>query len=89
MSILISGLNLPKDGELIFRITPDGNVAPKTSKGFINSYVAVEVPTPHGRLIDADEILNRQWIKETFDDCSILNLKWQVDHSPVVIDAED
>lgn len=54
MSILISGVSMPKDGES-FIIYSDGDV-----RGFLGCEPgtvgkAVQLP-PHGRLIDADEL---------------------------------
>lgn len=58
--ITIRGMDMPKDGEISHvRIYPNGNVTVEIDKEeFVIAY-AVEVPTPHGRLID-EQRLNMQ-----------------------------
>lgn len=59
MSLLIKGMDMPIDGkEIHLRIDSHGEVY------VYNTYPtmickAVEVPTPHGRLIDADMAINK------------------------------
>ena len=55
MSLIIKGMEMPKDGPLIFKINPDGAVSTTWKNGY-KKYTAVPVP-PHGRLIDADALL--------------------------------
>ena len=64
MSILISGVDMPKDGFITITVTSDGRVVGNSKKEsgkfeyLDNEDIAkaVPVPTPHGRLIDADAI---------------------------------
>ena len=52
MSILIKGMDMPKDGcHHTITIYADGSVA----CGMRNNYISIEIPK-HGRLIDADAI---------------------------------
>ncbi len=51
MSILIKGLSMPKDGTVVLFVHPHGEV----QDGNQSWYDAVEVHTPHGRLIDATQ----------------------------------
>lgn len=44
----------------------------------------VEVPTPHGRLIDGDELKAR--VKQTM---RYFSIKFDIDESPTVIEAEE
>lgn len=51
MSILIKGMEMPKKGcHHTLTIYADGTIA----IGKSTDYKAVEIPTPHGRLIDVD-----------------------------------
>lgn len=60
MSVLIKGMKMPKDGcHHTITIYSDGTVA----IGKANNYEAIEVPTPHGRLIDANAIQNEMYCK--------------------------
>ena len=61
MSILIKGMEMPKDGEIIL-VYPDGNAAlfaridVNILDFALKNRKAIPVP-PHGRLIDADALL--------------------------------
>ena len=65
MSILIKGVDMPKNGEMILCFASDENdqntvcliLDSKTTKPIEHKGV-VEVPTPHGRLIDAEALKN-------------------------------
>ena len=83
MSILIKGLNMPKDGNEVFIIIkPNGEVRDYHNILLTNAQ-AVEIPTPHGRIVDYDRI---------FKDCTDLtsaecNPRW---YPPIVIlEAEE
>jgi len=64
MAILIKGMEMPKNKEgkpLWIGILEDGTVAAPSSSGLLIVYPhakAIELP-PHGRLIDADKLLER------------------------------
>lgn len=63
MSVLIKGLQFPKDNAIAVVIHPDGTAySSKMFAGVCTEYLtdcsAVPVP-PHGRLIDADELVER------------------------------
>lgn len=53
MSIIIKGVDLPNSGQIELIIRPHGKVFSKT-RGI--SAEAIQIPTPHGRLIDADKL---------------------------------
>ena len=62
MSILIKGMEMPKEVgwyHFCLRINPDGSakIAPNDGTEPIMPYDVVEVITPHGRLIDADKLI--------------------------------
>lgn len=61
MTILIKGIDMPPDiegAEVIIHIKPDGTVF--DMRGVHLQAQAAEVPTPHGRLIDADAFIVEQ-----------------------------
>lgn len=54
MGIYIKGLDMPNSGQVELVIRPHGKVFSKTLG--IGKLEAIEIPTPHGRLIDGDEL---------------------------------
>ena len=59
MSILIKGMEMPRNDEMLFlKIYPDGKVAIDGDLECKQIATAVSIP-PHGRLIDADMLLMR------------------------------
>lgn len=54
MSLYIKGLNMPNSGQVELVIRPHGKVFSKTLG--IGKLEAVEIPTPHGRLIDIEKL---------------------------------
>lgn len=55
MSLLIKGMDMPKNGEMLcINIYPDGKVSRNLDLACAKIAQAVELP-PHGRLIDIDE----------------------------------
>lgn len=78
MSILIKGVEMPKDYSVIVKIFPDGRVgAIHTIQWFkadlIPGTQAVSVP-PHGRLIDADALRAKMY-HEAFETDTTMR-KW-------------
>ena len=70
MSILIKGMEMPKDGTMIFAIRQDGMV-----EDAMGCFVGKAVPVPpHGRLIDADA-LRQTMYHEAFETDSPMQ-KW-------------
>lgn len=62
MSLIIKGVDMPKSGEITITFASDENgkntiaLILDSNGNPIEHKGVVEVPTPHGRLIDADEI---------------------------------
>lgn len=54
MSLYIKGLDMPNSGQVELVIRPHGKVFSKTLG--IGKLEAIQIPTPHGRLIDGDEL---------------------------------
>lgn len=94
MTILIKGMEMPKKGYKDIRIHADGSwTAYAETVPYNDIYgAAVEVPTPHGRLIDADAIFE-QWYQLNFDrkisDGTLAYWNVLLDKAPTVIEAEE
>lgn len=93
MSILIKGMDMPKENnkKLLLLISADGTV---DITSFLSSYVqktdatAVEVPTPHGDLIDREE--HKQFLENKIGQCLELqdHIAW-LNEQPTVIESEE
>lgn len=60
MSVIIRGMEMPKDGFVDVRLFADGRATTQTGEHpFYKELDVVEVPTPHGALIDRDK-----WVDE-------------------------
>lgn len=100
MSVLIKGIDMPKDGGLLcVNIFPDGKVCINLDLECKRIATAVPVP-PHGRLIDADA-LRRAMYHEAFETDSPMQ-KWDSgcwirykmfesleENAPTIIKAEE
>lgn len=88
MSVLIKGMEMPKNGSILrctICVAPNrpGSIAINSGHGkpYSEFYELAEVPTPHGRLIDADTInYPLGWQGEI--------VKAVIDESPTIIEAE-
>lgn len=63
MSILIKGMEMPKEESITIQILPSGAVYLEDK--LVYEACAVEIPTLHGRLIDADELANKTFYSKT------------------------
>lgn len=92
MSILIKGLDLPtmpdhiEQGIIVpyidVRIFADGTaVTSKNKSPYYKQFTAVPVPTPHGRLIDADALIQEEKINS-------FEAVFAVAEAPTIIEAE-
>jgi hypothetical protein len=100
--ILIKGMEMPKEGSWkTVRIYPDGTCAVPNWQGdctFIKGAKAVPVPE-HGRLIDADALVNKHFGKEylskimTADEddmgTALVNIPLVINNAPTIIPAEE
>jgi len=80
MSILIKSIKMPKNCDICF-IRDDCEYSMPLSKRPIDCPL-VEVPEPHGRLIDADEILKENKYNGIMD-------VYKIAIAPTIIEAED
>lgn len=98
MSVLIKGMEMPKESAVTITVYSDGVVIRDLYEE--HNYEAVEVPTPHGRLIDADE-LHEKMYHEAFEVDSDMQ-KWEggcwirykvfencKNQTPTIIEAEE
>ena len=86
MDILIKGMEMPENTTSIEIIFRDYEKMLQRERRFITS--VIEVPTPHGRLIDADELLkdSETIMLETIDDHE--EVEEMIKDAPTVIEAE-
>lgn len=97
MSVLIRGMEMPKeDEEIIIRINSDGTVMTEYALP-ISGTKAVSVP-PHGRLIDADEMFTEFVIEGQRSKRYKIGEKWElngeeilgvISRLPTIIPAEE
>lgn len=99
MSILIKGMEMPKDGVYWCEISVAGDIAMITIHGEDRKSFPLVPVSPHGRLIDADELRSTMY-HEAFETDSQMQ-KWdsgcwirykmfeqQLDSAPTIIEAE-
>lgn len=91
MSVLIKGMKMPKDEEVRILLFPNGQVFIDNGVYFLEyelEYEAVEVPTPHGRLIDADELeVDTEW-SDYYDGYQSYSAM-QIKYAPTVLESEE
>lgn len=95
MSILIKGISSLKDG--LYQIQ-DGKIhAYKGKGGKTEGYDLIEVPSPHGRLIDGDNVIDllreqltgdRDTVYEYYDDGLEMAIS-ELSIVPTIIEAEE
>lgn len=84
MAILIKGMEMPKgNSALNVLIYSDGRIFTGHKKD--DEYLAVEVPTPHGRLIDADALTGKAYM-----DGKLMCVEMDdIEEAPTIIEAEE
>ena len=93
MSILIKGLNMPKDiasnvhRTITLIISGDGTIYDVDRNQL--PYEAVEIKETHGQLIDIDKIFNALRISKDIDNESKAKFMGLLIESPTVIEAEE
>ena len=94
MSILIKGIDMPKekDEALLLLILGDGTVAEKIGSDRYEEMAntkAIQIPTPHGRLIDASELI-KSYMKGTKTDIDdFYDTIDIIDNAPTILEAEE
>lgn len=89
MSVLIKGMKMPKNCDMCILAVPVFDYAKHKHISICllknsNGCPLVEVPTPHGRLIDGDELKER--VKQTM---RYFSIKYDIDEAPTVIESEE
>lgn len=98
MSVIIKGMKMPRSceycrfsgigglrNERVVCMFTGANAYMNTVQ-YLDDCPLIEVPTPHGRLIDADELLEHAW-REKLDSRELIAK--MIDDAPTVIPAED
>lgn len=98
MSVLIKGANIPVMGCLYCQLRNGDNCVAsdildvseqvyKSTKERHPDCPLVEIPTPHGRLIDADELIGylNEWLS---DPVALSGFTRIINHQPTIIEAE-
>lgn len=91
MTLLIKGMKMPKNGDelLTIDIWPGGKVSINLDPMCKTVGTAVEVPTPHGRLKDADELIKHDHQHyEHLSDEFYITVR-DIENAPTVIEAEE
>ena len=98
MSILISGIDMPKKDSVMLWILPNGIACVMDDSD--RQYKVIEIPAPHGRLVDINTILhdsNRGCIDELINDPELSELikvgvsaaRVIICSAPTIIEAEE
>lgn len=99
MSLLVKGMDMPKDYKhrdvTLDRTTDDGTLwlsvydfDSEAMNYSYRSYPLSEIPTPHGRLIDADELT--RYIEHAYGDRDIVKLVTNnIARQQTIIEAEE
>ena len=93
MSILIKGLDMPKDRDILYiDIYSNGKVAHDLDLECKQIATAISVP-PHGRLIDADALLSQYkgniWTAQTDYAEGLRDAANDIKQAPAIIEAEE
>ena len=81
MSILIKGIDMPKDIDELRLIINGTSIAIEPTK-------AIQIPTPHGRLIDADALFEAMGL-DTVKEVMLRNWKFTTAWGVPIIEAEE
>lgn len=78
MSLILKGIDLPKEGSRMVEIYPDGTASADLGNFYPDMIEAIQIPTPHGRLIDADKVFCYDFMDEQ-----------NIDNAPTILEAEE
>ena len=84
MSVLIKGMKMPQEQSLRMVLNPNGQLFVDHGVYF-DEYEAVEVPTPHGRLFDANALISYRF-RNPISYNAFVRL---VERMPATIEAEE
>lgn len=93
MSLIIKGMQLPRKSEhrecsiAVVQNRPVSIAFSRTKTNPLECFECAEIPTPHGRLIDADELT--RWIERAYGDKDIVKLVTNdIKRQSTIIEAE-
>lgn len=81
MSILIKGIEMPEDIDELRLIINGMSIA-------IEPTQAIQIPTPHGRLIDGDELVKHLRKDPLFDLVERYGISGVIESRPTILDKE-
>lgn len=96
MSLILKGIDMPKEGEHILAlIKNDGKCSyfeETTISRIMKTTEAIPIPTPHGRLIDADEMQDKaykRYFNNTISSYGMFEVNRAIDNAPTILEAEE
>lgn len=96
MSILIKGMDMPKEGEhIVTLIKSNGKCSywkQDTKYGIcepMQTVEAIQIPTPHGRLIDMDELLSHIKKDPLFSLVERYGVSGVIESRPTILESEE
>ena len=93
MSIIIKGMDMPKEDNavILIGITSDGKVCEWDGRKKFDRIEAeaIQIPTPHGRLIDMDELLSHLSKDPLFDLVERYGVSGVIESRPTILEAEE
>lgn len=92
MSILIKGIDLPKDYVLRIEIEPNGTVweEGRDWRDWIkHRQSAIQIDRPHGRLMDKDELLSHLKKDPLFSLVEQYGISGVIESRPTILEAEE
>lgn len=99
MSILIKGIDMPKDYVLRIEIEPNGTVWEEGRDWIKHRQSAIQIDRPHGRLIDGDKLRAtlQRWTEDEWNQ-KASPVSWAyayediidlIDDAPTILEAEE
>lgn len=103
MSVIIKGMKLPKKSDrrecsiAVVQNRPVSIAFSRTKTNPFECFECAEIPTPHGRLIDADRLMeviekNSYMLKGYYNSLEngmfLTGIKQAIDEAPTIIEAE-
>lgn len=97
MSIILKGIDMPKNGEMHhINIYDNGNTYITTSNILYETdrkdVEAMQIPTPHGRIGDLDEIQSKayeRYFNNTISPYGLYEVNRAIENAPIILKAEE
>lgn len=88
MSIILKEIDMPKGQSLMVFIANNGAVTCSGEDG-VTTAQAIQIPTPHGRLIDADALELEKEVELADDWKTAHEIANCVKYAPTILEAEE